>query len=79
MGKSFVSTLASSTGMAEGKTSEELHIGLEAMAWKMEFGLTSGEKMTEWVKAAMSDYKYLKSRRLRIDRLTRVGRWLWRS
>lgn len=66
MGKRYVSTIASSAGIVPGKTSEGLDMGVEAK-WKEEFGEILGEKMREWVVAAMPDYEFLRERRLRKD------------
>ncbi|KAF4624939.1 hypothetical protein G7Y89_g13230 [Cudoniella acicularis] len=57
------STISSSSGIVEGKTSKNLDIDVEAKKWKMEFGEVEGKKIEEWVRAAMPDYKYMRSRR----------------
>jgi hypothetical protein len=52
--------IAGSAGIVPGKTSEGLDMGVEAKKWKEEFGEILGEKMREWVVAAMPDYEFLR-------------------
>ncbi|MCJ1305305.1 hypothetical protein MMC08_008119 [Hypocenomyce scalaris] len=59
------STISASAGIVEGKTSTNLDIDEEAKKWRVEFGVEEGEKIEKWVRAAMSDYEYMKARRLR--------------
>ena len=61
----MLSTLSASTGIVEGKTSNDLDIDKEVKKWKVEFEEEGGAHIEKWVRDAMPDYEYLKSRRLR--------------
>lgn len=63
--KAMRSTIAASAGIVEGKTSVNVDIDEEAKKWRSEFGNEDGEKMEKWVRAAMPDYEYMKTKRLR--------------
>lgn len=59
------STLDASKGIVEGKTAKGLDLDNEARKWKQEFGEELGQEMESLVQDAMSDYEYLRSRRMR--------------
>ncbi|EED18828.1 hypothetical protein TSTA_125420 [Talaromyces stipitatus ATCC 10500] len=61
----FLGTIMSSSGVMNDKMAKNLDLAVERKKWKQEFGGLIGEKMVEWVEAAMEDYEYLKERRLR--------------
>lgn len=61
----MLSTISSSTGIVEGKTSKGLVLEEEVQKWKVEFGEEEGGKIERWVRDAMPDYEYLKAKRLR--------------
>lgn len=63
----MLSTISTSTGVVQGKTSTNLDIDQEAQNWKTEFGQEEGERMERWVRAAMPDYEYMRARRLRAE------------
>lgn len=61
----MLSTLTASASIIKSKTSANLDIGTEAKKWREEFGEVKGEWMEKLVRAAMPDYEFLKSKRLR--------------
>ena len=61
----MASTISSSAGIVEGKTSKGLVLDEEGRKWKVEFGEEEGSKIEKWVRDAMPDYEYLKDKRLR--------------
>lgn len=61
----MLSTLSASNGVMRGKTSADLDIDTEAKKWREEFGEREAEKIEKWVRAAMPDYEFLKTKRLR--------------
>ncbi|KAF9888138.1 hypothetical protein FE257_009274 [Aspergillus nanangensis] len=63
----MLSTLRQSRQSIKDKTPHLVDISLERKKWNREFGEEVGEKMTYWVKKAMPDYDYLRSRRLRCE------------
>ncbi|KAK2873630.1 hypothetical protein FQN49_002219 [Arthroderma sp. PD_2] len=58
------SSLFSSSGILEGKTSREITLDSQAGKWKTEYGEAMAAKLEKAVKESMSDYEYLKSHRL---------------
>ncbi|KAE9367517.1 hypothetical protein N431DRAFT_561474 [Stipitochalara longipes BDJ] len=62
----MLSTISASAGIVEGKTSKGLDVDEETKKWKVEFGEVEGTRIEKWVRDAMPDYEYLKSRRLRM-------------
>lgn len=61
----MLSTLSASEGVMKGKASTNIDIDSEARQWREEFGEVEGEKVESWVRDAMPDYDFLKSKRLR--------------
>ncbi|KAE8369273.1 hypothetical protein BDV27DRAFT_121043 [Aspergillus caelatus] len=57
-------TLDNSSHVLKDKTPAIVDIGLERKGWDQEFGISIGEAMEKWVREAMPDYNYLRSRRL---------------
>ncbi|GBF65652.1 hypothetical protein TMEN_8370 [Trichophyton mentagrophytes] len=64
MAKRMLSSLNASNGIMKDKLAANIDIEAEAPKWKAEFGEIDGDKIYKWVKEAMPDYEYLKSRRL---------------
>jgi hypothetical protein len=64
-GRRFVSTISRSAGVEKGKVGEGLDLEVEAGKWMEEFGELVGGRMEVWVKGALSDYEFLRERRLR--------------
>ncbi len=60
-------TLHSSSGITKGKSFDGLTIEGEAEKWKKEFGELIGDRIEGWVRAAMPDYTYLVSKKLRVE------------
>ncbi|KAK5624831.1 hypothetical protein RRF57_000547 [Xylaria bambusicola] len=65
--KIMLSTINSSTGVDKGKVAGNIDIDREAGKWRTEFGEEGGNKLEKWVRGAMPDYEYLRSRRLTSD------------
>ena len=65
--KIMLSTINASTGMDKGKVAGNVDIDAEAEKWRVEFGEEGGRKLEKWVRDAMPDYEYLRSRRLRLE------------
>ncbi|OCK87876.1 uncharacterized protein K441DRAFT_670004 [Cenococcum geophilum 1.58] len=61
----FMATMDASSGILQDKAPSHIDIDLEAKKWREEFGERAGAKLEEWVRAAIPDYEYLSSRRLR--------------
>ena len=66
MERRMLSTLSTSTGIIDCKTSADLEIDEEAQKWRLEFGDEQGSHIQKLVRSAMADYEYLKARRLRV-------------
>lgn len=64
MEKRMLSTLNESAGIQKDKMAANIDIEAEAVKWRADFGEIDGNKMLQWVKDAMPDYEYLKSRRI---------------
>ncbi|KAI0520714.1 hypothetical protein F5B22DRAFT_598073 [Xylaria bambusicola] len=64
--KIMLSTINSSTGVDKGKVAGNIDIDVEAEKWRAEFGEEGGNKLEKWVRDAMPDYEYLRSRRLTV-------------
>ncbi|TGO53810.1 hypothetical protein BCON_0117g00010 [Botryotinia convoluta] len=62
--KRMCSTLRSSSGILEGKTSAGLVIEEEVEKWKEEFGNEIAGNLETWVKDAMPHYEHMKVKRL---------------
>ncbi|KAF7888778.1 hypothetical protein EAF00_009078 [Botryotinia globosa] len=62
--KRMSSTLRSSSGVLEGKTSAGLVVEEEAEKWKEEFGNEIAGELETWVKDAMPHYEHMKVKRL---------------
>lgn len=60
------STIDSSTGIIKTKAPQDLDISAEANAWRDEFGQEHAQLIETWVREAMPDYEYLRSRRLQV-------------
>ncbi|EEH18466.1 hypothetical protein PABG_07527 [Paracoccidioides brasiliensis Pb03] len=63
--QAFRTTLDSSTTILTTKIAADINIDEEAKEWKKEFGEEDGQLVESYVRAAMPDYKFLKSKRLR--------------
>ncbi|KAI0854503.1 hypothetical protein F4860DRAFT_120365 [Xylaria cubensis] len=62
--KVMLSSINASTGVDKGKIAGNINIDVEAEKWRKEFGEDGGSKLERWVRAAMPDYEYLRSKRL---------------
>ncbi|KAI0438732.1 hypothetical protein F4803DRAFT_533920 [Xylaria telfairii] len=62
--KIMLSSINASTGVDKGKMAGNINIDTEAEKWRKEFGEEGGNKLERWVRGAMSDYEYLRSKRL---------------
>ncbi|EFE43824.1 hypothetical protein TRV_01398 [Trichophyton verrucosum HKI 0517] len=60
----FRSTIDSSTKIDPSKAAGDVDIDQEAAKWREEFGEEIGRLVEEYVRAAMPDYTYLKSKKL---------------
>ncbi|KAI1746917.1 hypothetical protein F4782DRAFT_523029 [Xylaria castorea] len=60
----MLSSINASTGVDKGKMAGNINIDTEAEKWRKEFGEEGGSKLERWVRAAMPDYEYLRSKRL---------------
>ncbi|KAI3317054.1 hypothetical protein HD806DRAFT_515915 [Xylariaceae sp. AK1471] len=65
--KIMFSVFNASTGVDKGKIAGNINIDTEAEKWRIEFGEEGGRKLERWVRDAMPDYEYLRSRRLTLD------------
>lgn len=66
--RTFESTLLASEGVVEGKNSSGVTVEGEMGGWVEEFGRETAENLKGFVEGAMSDYEFLKARRLRAER-----------
>ncbi|KAI0466871.1 hypothetical protein F4859DRAFT_286926 [Xylaria cf. heliscus] len=62
--KVMLGTINASTGVDKGKMAGNINIDTEAGKWRDEFGEEGGRKLERWVRNAMPDYEYLRSKRL---------------
>ena len=60
----MLSTLLASSGINQSKLSTNLSVESEAPKWREEFGEEFGAMLETYVRAAMPDYEYMKSKRL---------------
>jgi hypothetical protein len=65
MGRRMLSTILASDSIQKEKSAGTIDLEEEARKWRTEFGASDGQKMEEWVRAAMPDYEFLKERRMR--------------
>ncbi|KAF2967262.1 hypothetical protein GQX73_g6316 [Xylaria multiplex] len=65
--KVMLGSINASTGVDKGKLAGKINIDTEAEKWRTEFGEEGGRKLERWVRDAMPDYEYLRSRRLTMD------------
>jgi hypothetical protein len=63
--QAFRTTLDSSTTINTKKTAGDIDINEEGRKWRDEFGEEDAQMIEKYVRAAMSDYEFLKSKRLR--------------
>ncbi|KAM0549201.1 hypothetical protein ACHAPJ_009510 [Fusarium lateritium] len=66
MAKMMLSSLNASDKVDLGKVAGDIDIDKEAAKWRNEFGDEGGDKLESWVRAAMPDYEYMRSKRLTI-------------
>ncbi|KAJ5109562.1 hypothetical protein N7532_002207 [Penicillium argentinense] len=62
----MLSTLESSAGIIKDKAPETIDIAAEAAKWRGEFGEDVGTLIERCVRDSMSDYEYLKARRITV-------------
>jgi len=62
----MTSTLLASTGVISENVSANLNLDLEAKKWRDEFGDYVGNRIENWVRAAMPDYEFMSARKLRV-------------
>ncbi|KAI2635955.1 hypothetical protein GGS21DRAFT_542842 [Xylaria nigripes] len=65
--KLMLSFINTSTSVDEAKIAGNIDIDVEAVKWRVEFGEEGGRKVERWVREAMPDYEYMRSRRLTPD------------
>ncbi|KAI0534599.1 hypothetical protein GGR58DRAFT_516022 [Xylaria digitata] len=65
--KVMLGSINASTGVDKGKLAGKIDIDTEAEKWRTEFGEEGGRKLERWVRDAMPDYEYLRSRRLTME------------
>lgn len=65
LARRMLSTLSASDGIQEHNSAAHIDIDEETKKWREEFGESKGQKLEEWVRAAMPDYEFLKDRRMR--------------
>ncbi|KAF7590780.1 hypothetical protein BBP40_002396 [Aspergillus hancockii] len=63
--QAFRTTLDSSTKIIATKVAGDIEIDEEVKKWREEFGEEDGRMIEKYVRAAMPDYEFLKSKRLR--------------
>ncbi|KAI0197991.1 hypothetical protein F4808DRAFT_437313 [Astrocystis sublimbata] len=63
----MLSSINASTGVDKSKLAGNVDIAAEVAKWKEEFGEEKGSKLERWVRGAMPDYEYLRSKRLTLD------------
>ncbi|KAJ3534741.1 hypothetical protein NM208_g7415 [Fusarium decemcellulare] len=66
MARMMLSSLNASDKVNLDKVAGDLDIAEEAVKWRAEFGDEGGNKLESWVRAAMPDYEYMRSKRLEI-------------
>ncbi|KAI8649023.1 hypothetical protein NCS55_01475700 [Fusarium keratoplasticum] len=66
MARMMLSSLSASDSVNLDKVAGNLDIAKEAAKWRVEFGDEDGSKLESWVRAAMPDYEYMRSKRLTI-------------
>ncbi|KAF4468121.1 hypothetical protein FALBO_4996 [Fusarium albosuccineum] len=66
MARMMLSSLNASEKVNLDKVAGDLDIAEEAAKWRVEFGDEGGNKLESWVRAAMPDYEYMRSKRLEI-------------
>ncbi|KAJ5886317.1 uncharacterized protein N7473_008991 [Penicillium subrubescens] len=64
--QAFRTTLDSSTTIITTKVAGNVNIDEEGKKWKEEFGEEDGQMIENYVRAAMLDYEFLKSKKLRL-------------
>jgi hypothetical protein len=57
--------MGTSTTINTKKTAGDIDINEEGRKWRDEFGEEDAQMIEKYVRAAMSDYEFLKSKRLR--------------
>lgn len=62
--KQMLITVAGSKGLVKDKAPTDINIDNEAKAWRHKFGEDAGAMIERWVRDAMPDYEYLRSKRL---------------
>ncbi|KAI0150747.1 hypothetical protein GGR57DRAFT_471424 [Xylariaceae sp. FL1272] len=65
--KIMQSSINASTGVNMGKVAGNVDIEKEAAKWREEFGDECGRKLEKWVREAIPDYEFLRSKRLTLD------------
>ncbi|KAI1267047.1 hypothetical protein F5Y18DRAFT_381329 [Xylariaceae sp. FL1019] len=65
--KIMLSSVNASTGVNMDKVAGNVDIEKEAVKWREEFGEEGGRKLEKWVREAIPDYEYLRSKRLTLD------------
>ncbi|KAI8711189.1 hypothetical protein NCS52_01494600 [Fusarium sp. LHS14.1] len=66
MARMMLSSLSASESVNLDKVAGDLDVAKEAAKWRAEFGDEDGSKLESWVRAAMPDYEYMRSKRLKI-------------
>lgn len=66
MARMMLSSLSASDSVNLDKVAGDLDIAKEAVKWRAEFGDEDGRKLESWVREAMPDYQYMRSKRLMI-------------
>lgn len=64
--KQMLTTVAGSNGIVKDKAPTDINIDIEAKVWRNKYGEEAGETIERWVRDAMPDYEYLRSRRSRL-------------
>lgn len=62
----MLSTLNASDKINLDKVADALDITEEAAKWRAEFGKEDADKLESWVRAAMPDYEYMRSKRITV-------------
>ncbi|KAJ4247464.1 hypothetical protein NW762_013139 [Fusarium torreyae] len=62
----MLSSLNDSDKVDLSKVAGDIDISEEAVKWRKEFGDENGDKLESWVREAMPDYEYMRSKRLTI-------------
>ena len=73
--KWMLSSIAGSKGIMKDKARPniDIDIDIEATVWREKFGDDAGAMIERWVRNAMPDYEYMKSKRLRPDATNPAG------